>query len=152
MNNIRGFIKLSESFYCAGQPTQEELADVQRAGVNLVVNLAMLDSDYALPDERAVVESLHMDFVHIPVPFAAPTVAHFVQFEAELLARPERHVLVHCALNWRASSFAALFAERHLGWSRQQADELRAALWSPNDVWTAWTNAVRETPTGEGIG
>lgn len=110
------------------------------------MNLAMLDSDHALLDERATVASLEMNYVHIPVPFSEPTVEQFLQFEKELLSFKEMSVLVHCALNWRASSFVALFAERHFGWSREQADELRRALWTPNDVWNTWTSAVRALP------
>jgi protein tyrosine phosphatase (PTP) superfamily phosphohydrolase (DUF442 family) len=116
---------------------------VQHGGVKLVVNLAMHDSDFALPDEKATVESLGMDFVHIPVPFSSPTVEHFLRFESELLAARGQRVLVHCALNWRASAFVALFAERHLGWSRRQADGLSSTFWSPDARWNAWADAVR---------
>lgn len=146
MESIRGFIRISDDLSCAGQPTQEELAAAQGCGVKLVLNLAMSDSDFALPDERAVVELLGMDFVHIPVPFSAPTSEHFLGFERELLLRREHRVLVHCAYNWRASSFAALYAERHLGWTREQADTLRGALWSPNDTWDTWARSIRALP------
>lgn len=137
MDHIRDFIRISADLYCSGQPTQEEFADVYRAGVKVVVNLAMPDSDHALPDERAVVESFGMAYVPIPVPFSAPTIEHFLRFETELLARPSQRILVHCALNWRASFFVALFAERHLGWTRQQAEDLRCALFHPDEVWNA---------------
>ncbi len=147
METIRGFIRISDDLSCAGQPTQEEIAAAQSCGVKLVLNLAMSDSDFALPDERAVVELLGMDFVHIPVPFSAPTVEHFLQFERELVSRPDQMILVHCAYNWRASSFVALYAERHRGWTRQQADALRCALWSPDETWTAWATSIRALPT-----
>lgn len=145
MEDIRGFIKIADELYTSGQPTESQFANVHRLGVRLVLNLAMSDSDYALRDERATVESFGMDYVHIPVPFSSPTLEHFLQFEKELLTRKAVPVLVHCALNWRATSFAALFAERHLGWTRAQADDLRGALWSPNEVWNAWASSIRGT-------
>ncbi len=89
---------------------RKSIADAQGRGVKLVLNLAMPDSDFALPDERAVVELLGMDFIHIPVPFSAPTIEHFLQFERELVLRYDPMILVHCAYNWRASSFVALYA------------------------------------------
>ena len=143
MKSIRGFMRISGDLVSAGQPTRDELVDVQRCGVKVVLNLAMSDSDFALPDERAVVESLGMEFVHIPVPFSNPTTAHFLQFEEELRSRLDQLILVHCAYNWRASSFAALYAERNCGWTREQADSLRCALWSPDETWTAWAGSIR---------
>lgn len=148
MESIRGFIRISDDLSCAGQPTKEELADAQGRGVKLVLNLAMPDSDFALPDERAVVELLGMDFVPIPVPFSAPTIEHFVQFERELVLRHDQMILVHCAYNWRASSFVALYAERRCGWTSQQADALRCALWSPDETWN--TSSIRALPVDHG--
>lgn len=148
MESIRGFIRISDKLSCAGQPTQEELADARTSGVTFVLNLAMSDSDFALADERAVVESLGMDFVHIPIPFAAPTIEHFLQFERELLLRHDQVILVHCAYNWRASSFAALYAERQLGWSSERADALRCALWTPDERWASWASSIRARAGG----
>lgn len=147
MDSIKGVIRISDDFGCSGQPTEGEFDDVRGSGVKLVVNLAMPDSDFALPDEQAVVELLGMDFLHIPVQFTAPTIEHFLHFERELLLRPGQKILVHCALNWRASAFSALYAERHLGWSREQADALRYALWTPNETWTAWAHSIRDHST-----
>ena len=49
-------------------------------GVKTVINLALPTSDHALSDERAVVESAGMNYVHIPVVFEVPTQADFEQF------------------------------------------------------------------------
>ena len=150
MEGIRSFIKIADGFFSSGQPTEEQFGEVHRSGVRLVINLAMPDSDHALPDERTTVEAHGMAYTPIPVPFSSPTVGHFLQFEERLLSNGGAPVLVHCALNWRATSFAALFAERHFGWSRARADELRGALWSPNDVWSAWASSIRVIPVDGG--
>jgi len=153
VENIRGFIQVEEDLFCSGQPTEAELGLVQQSGVRLVINLAMQDSDFALPDERAVVEGLGMEFLHIAVPFSAPTLEHFLRFEGALLARRGQRALAHCALNWRASSFVALFAERRLGWTRDRADLLRRSLWCPNETWDAWARELRTyhaAPLGQG--
>lgn len=142
-------MRISDDFCCAGQPTAEEFVDVQRSGVRLVVNLAMPDSDFALPDEQVIVESLGMDFVHIPVPFSAPSVEHFLHFERELRSRQGQPVLVHCALNWRASSFMALYSERNLGWTREQSEQIRCALWSPDSIWNDWAESIRTPRASE---
>lgn len=143
MEPLRNFLEVTPGLATAGQPAEGQFVEVARRGVRLVVNLALPTSDFALPNERRTVEDLGMEYVAIPVPFDAPTVDHFLTFERALRARPDVPTLVHCAMNWRGTSFAALFAERNLGWSRARADDFRRRFWSPNDVWDAWAAAVR---------
>lgn len=146
MTEIRNILLVAEGLYCAGQPTEDQLEQVKALDVELIVNLAMSDSDAALPDERRSVEALGMRFEPIPVPFDAPTVQHFMALERILLAPRARGALVHCAYNWRATSFVALFCERNLGWSRSQSEALRQRFWMPNGVWAAWASEVKRLP------
>ena len=72
--------RLDERITTSGQPTEAELAELGRLGVRKVVNLALIDSPRALPDEASVVNELGMDYIHIPVDFASPTEANFALF------------------------------------------------------------------------
>jgi hypothetical protein len=53
-------------------------------------------------------------------------------------------VFVHCAANYRASTFVALYGELRLGWTREQADALARKLWPLNDTWRAFIAACRQ--------
>lgn len=93
---------------------------------------------YSLPDERGLVEAADMAYCHIPVPFEAPEPAHFAAFLAEMDSAPGAKVFLHCAANYRASSFAALYGVLRLGWERARAEAFLARVWNPNPVWRAF--------------
>lgn len=142
MKDLRNFHQLDERLYTSGQPSEAQLGLVREHGVHLIVNLALSSSDRALIDERASVEALGMRYVHIPVAFDAPSEADYAKLEQTLREHGPTPVLVHCAYNYRASSFMALYALKNLGWSHQQATALRTLFWHPDPVWEAWARAL----------
>jgi hypothetical protein len=52
-------------------------------------------------------------------------------------------VFVHCAANFRVSSFMAVYGEMRLGWSRDQADRHARAFWEPSRVWQRFVADAR---------
>lgn len=137
VETIRNFLPLGDRLGTAGQPTEDELRDVAAAGYGAVVNLGLLDPRYCLPDEAGLAASLGLRYHHIPVPFDAPGVEHFRAFLAAMDAEAaaDAKVFVHCAANYRVSSFLALYGELRLGWTRDRADAHARVLWPLNDVW-----------------
>jgi protein tyrosine phosphatase (PTP) superfamily phosphohydrolase (DUF442 family) len=138
MHDILNVHPISPSLYTSGQPTEAQLVLVRDQGVGLVVNLALSSSDRALKDERSSVEALGMRYVHIPVLFDAPSEEDYVRFEQTLLAQGAESTWVHCALNYRVSSFVAVYAHRNLGWSKAESDALRTRFWQPDPTWQQW--------------
>jgi len=135
VETIRNFLPLGDRLGTAGQPTEGELHDVAAAGYGVVVNLGLLDPRYCLPDEAGLATSLGLRYHHIPVPFDAPDLEHFRAFVAAMDVDPDAKVFVHCAANYRVSSFLAVYGEMRLGWTREQADAHARTLWPLNDVW-----------------
>lgn len=133
---IRNFRRLDALLATAGQPTEEQLRAVAIAGFRSVINLALPTSTGALLDERASVTALGMEYVHIPVDFAAPTATDYAKFTAELVARPGQTVFIHCAANWRVSAFMALYRVNTLGWNREAAFAELHQVWEPDAVWS----------------
>ncbi|HEY7372354.1 MAG TPA: protein tyrosine phosphatase family protein [Polyangia bacterium] len=119
----------------AGQPTEAELAEVAGAGYQAVVNLGLLNPEYCLPDEAGLAASLGLKYSHLPVSFDAPTLADFEAFVAQMDAWANERVFVHCAANFRVSSFMAVYGELRLGWSRERADRHARTFWEPNRTW-----------------
>jgi protein tyrosine phosphatase (PTP) superfamily phosphohydrolase (DUF442 family) len=141
--DIKNFVPVSRALATAGQPTESELAEVAADGFELVVNLGLLDARYCLADEAGSVAKLGLDYRHIPVDFKAPAEEDYRRFEAALLEAGGRRVFAHCAANYRVACFVALFAEAHLGWSREQADAHVRKLWQPDAVWSAFMDRAR---------
>ena len=85
LDAIPSYVGLGDSLATAGQPSEEQLAAVAAAGFRMVINLGLHDDpSYALADERACVTSLGMRYVHIPVPFANPTLDALMAFSTAM--------------------------------------------------------------------
>lgn len=150
VESMKNFVLLDDRIGSAGQPTEDELREAAASGYGAVVNLGLLDPRYCLPDEAGLVRSLGLDYRHIPVPFDAPGVGHVRAFVAAMDEIGDAKVLVHCAMNYRASAFLAVYGELRLGWTRQQADAHARSLWPLNETWAALIDDARRELLGGG--
>jgi len=141
---IYNYRKVDELHATAGQPTQEQLQAAAAEGYKTIINLATLDPRRSLKDEGGLAASLGMQYHHIPVPWDDPSDADFAAFERAMQAAGEGKTLVHCAANFRATAFYALYAMKHRGWSQAQAEEFRASIWRGSDF-PVWEAFIRRT-------
>jgi protein tyrosine phosphatase (PTP) superfamily phosphohydrolase (DUF442 family) len=141
--DIKNFLAIDDRLGTAGQPSEDQLREVAAGGYEAVVNLGLLDPKYCLPDEAGLATTLGLGYRHIPVKFDAPAPEDFAAFVEVMDAWAAKHVFVHCAANYRVSSFMALYGELRLGWTRERADAHARALWELNPVWTAFLEACR---------
>ena len=130
--------RLDDRITTSGQPTEAELAEISRLGVRKIINLALATSPGALPDEAAFVTALGMDYIHIPVDFAAPTEADFASFCAAMSAAPAENIHVHCAANYRVSAFMCRYRRDVLGLDPVQARADLEQIWRPDEIWAAF--------------
>jgi protein tyrosine phosphatase (PTP) superfamily phosphohydrolase (DUF442 family) len=137
-NGLLNFRQLEDRIFTSGQPTEAQLSLLAAEGIQTVLNLALPTSPGALPDEAVSVTQLGMEYVAIPVPFDAPTMAHWEAVRTALATRGDRKVWVHCALNYRVSAFLTAYRVRELGWSPADAWRDLRMVWDPDPVWTAF--------------
>ena len=135
LEGIYNYRALTPTLATSGQPDADELAAIAGAGFTCVINLALHDAEYALPDEAAAVRALGMDYVHIPVAFDAPTLADLHRFFSVMEARREQPTWVHCAANKRVSVFVGLWLHRCRGMPLDAAFALQRDIWQPDAVW-----------------
>ncbi len=105
VTSILNYYKVNDRLQTSGQPRIKDFELIAKTGVSTLINLAMHNSDNALPDEGGIVSSLGMNYIHLPVPFDTVNKDHLVRFCALFSAVEEESVWVHCALNMRASVF-----------------------------------------------
>ncbi len=142
--DIKNFRALEPDLATAGQPDEAQLADVKRAGFDVVINLGLAGQPYSLPDEQSAVEKLGLAYFHLPVDFERPQAGDLERF-LEIMDRcDERKVLVHCAANYRASCFTACYLHRRRGWSSVEAEASVHRVWIPNAVWRNFMQAAKE--------
>jgi len=146
LSEIYNFRAADGRLLTSGQPTEAQLAVVAGSGVQVVINLAPHNLSSSLADEPGAVAALGMEYVHIPVPFAAPAETDLHAFFAAMDASRERKVLVHCAANKRVTAFLGLYRVLKQGWTPAQAFALMHTVWEPDAVWAPFIAAMLERP------
>jgi protein tyrosine phosphatase (PTP) superfamily phosphohydrolase (DUF442 family) len=145
---IGNFLPITPTLSTSGQPMPEAFEAIRSAGFSLVVNLATPASESWNPSEQAIVESLGMTYVGIPVDWENPTLADFEDLadllDASLDTSGDRQVWVHCALNWRVSAMIYLYQRLRRKQPQESALRNLAAIWVPNQVWQEYIDAVME--------
>jgi protein tyrosine phosphatase (PTP) superfamily phosphohydrolase (DUF442 family) len=151
MNNladIYNFLDLSDSINAlqrlatSGQPTIEQFPEIKAAGYQVVINLALLDSSNAVPTERAILENLHLTYIHIPVLWESPTAADFDLFTQTMQQYADRSIYVHCAANKRVSVFIYLYRRLYQNIAMAKALTDLEKIWTPNPIWQKFMDEV----------
>jgi len=148
LDEIKNFVAVSDRLGTAGQPSEAQLRDVAAEGFDVVVNLGLLDPRYCLADEAGTVASLGLTYHHIPVDFNAPQADDLRRFLDVMDASAAKRVFVHCAANYRVSSFVALYGQARLGWSADQGDAHIRRVWEPSETWVRFIADARRREAG----
>lgn len=135
VTDIENYREYSPLFSSSGQPSAKQLASVADAGFKRVIYIAFSDNKSAIDTEDRVVKSLGMDYVHIPVDWDHPTLEDFEDFAAVLNRDKAVRTLLHCQVNFRASTFSFLYRVIYDGIPMAAAKSGLDAIWQPNKVW-----------------
>ena len=133
LKDLFNYYPLPEGLGSSGQPSPTQFAAIRAAGFDVVLNLAMPTSENALAEEGRLVSETGMTYVHIPVPWEAPSPAHLKQFVAvvDAMRAQGQDVWVHCAANYRASAFVYKYLTLQHGLSPEQARTPLLTQWLP---------------------
>jgi len=144
LDDLINYRAYSDTLSSSGQPTVEQFQRVREAGFERVVFLAFSDHEGSLEHEDRVIKDLGMEFVQIPVDWETPSVNDYALFAGALDRAEPKKTLVHCQVNFRASSFSFLYRVLHEGVPMDVAKEDLDSVWVPNDTWRDWIFAVLE--------
>ena len=135
------FRRIHERLTTSGLVSAEQLNDLQNEGYDAVINLLPESNARAVADEGRIVRDQGLDYVYIPVDFAAPTHADLQAFADAMDARTGQKIHVHCAANYRVSAFYALYGQSRGLCTAPEADALVQDLWDPAG-YPAWTELI----------
>lgn len=139
IDDIYNFRQAGEHLGTSGQPNEDELAAIARAGYAVVINLALHDDPrYSLADEAGTVRSLGMRYEHIPVIFTEPSRDDLNAFFAAMALHRSKKIWVHCAANKRASTFVGLYLHLIAGKPLEEAFSVEREIWDPNPAWAGF--------------
>ncbi|MFW2374427.1 MAG: protein tyrosine phosphatase family protein [Gammaproteobacteria bacterium] len=143
INDILNFIQVSHNLASSGQPDEGQLKQIADSGYQLLINLAMPDSPGYIAQEKDIIESLTMDYIHIPVPFDGPNIQHLNTFIKAMQVHHGKKTWIHCALNYRVSAFLYLYRKRVLVLSEQESIIAILPEWVPDKIWTEFMKTDR---------
>jgi len=134
------FRRIDDRITTSGLVSAEQLATLERDGYAAVINLLPDTNERAVHDEAEIVAGQGLDYVSIPVDFAAPTHADLERFFRAMDELEGQKVHVHCAANYRVSAFYGLYAVSRGACTVEQADALVRDVWDPAEhpVWAAF--------------
>src|ERR1700749_1106075 len=132
---LYNFKQVSDRLACAGQPREGQLPLIAGEGYQVVINLGLTDSKYALNNEQASVESLGLIYHHIPVVFEDPQPEQLKAFISLMKQNANEKILVHCAANYRASAFTGLYLLSAGYLSEGEMFAFIEDVWQPDAVW-----------------
>ena len=137
MKDVINFFQITDTIGTGGQPSVSQLYDIAQNGYDVVINLATHNSENAIENEGSIVASLGMTYIHIPVPFEAPTPEHLRKFFRFMNGLSEEKVFVHCAVNARVSAFVFKYLTMERKMQAEKATTPLLAQWLPqmNLIW-----------------
>lgn len=147
IEEIYHFLRLNDRLFTSGMPTTDQLADASAQGVQVVINLAMPDSERALRDEKLIVETLGMQYIGIPVQWDHPKRSDLDEFMDAMDAHAADRVLVHCQANYRVTGFMTLYRVLRLGWEPAEAYKDLRRIWNPEE-YPVWERFINENLSG----
>ncbi len=150
IEQVLNFYQITGEIGTAGQPTREQFSQIAGQGYASVINLAMHNSDHAIPEEGNIVAALGMSYFHIPVPFDQPTAEHVKKFFRVLNALEGEKVFVHCALNARVSAFMYKYLTLCKGQSAESSTSPLLRQWLPT-MDAAWTSIMTLSASDVGV-
>ena len=145
LEQIRSFYALDEHVATGGQPAPEQFTAIREAGYDVVINLALADSPGAVSNEEKIIHDLGMTYEHIPVDFRNPALADLDLFFHSMERHRENKIFVHCAYNWRVSSFMFLYRTIKCGCPVAEALPDLHAVWEPDKVWQNFIKAALDS-------
>jgi uncharacterized protein (TIGR01244 family) len=121
LKNAKSF---SSMIITGGQPVVADLTLLAQKGMKKVINLRPID-EFSAFDEKNTVESLAMEYIHIPVKGAQGiNKANLALFSKALAVNEDQKTFVHCASGNRAGALFALHAYFNQKQSLESAIEI----------------------------
>lgn len=142
LERIKNFYALEDHVATGGQPAPDQFAVIKDAGFDVVINLARTDSPGAVSNEGKIIQDLGMTYEHIPVDFKNPALADLDLFFHSMERHRGNKIFVHCAYNWRVSSFMFLYRTIKCHCPADEALRAMHAVWHPDRTWQTFIESA----------
>ena len=138
LNSLKNYLQISKKLHTSAQPSLEQFEMIKNCGVDMVINLAQINSPGAIENESQIVTSNMMDYIHIPVDFNHPTSTELESFFNTMNQSVNKIILIHCAYNWRVSCFIYLYQLIENRIPEKDARDDMLKIWNPDETWESF--------------
>jgi len=140
LQDIKNFSKISDHLASSGMPSENELSTIKKSGYKHVISLLPGDQN----EERHQISAIKLTFDQIPVAWGSPKIEDFEEFVSLMDKYGKDKVLVHCAMNYRASAFSYLYQVIKHPESQGDAEKKLQTIWQPHGVWLDFISRVKK--------
>jgi protein tyrosine phosphatase (PTP) superfamily phosphohydrolase (DUF442 family) len=128
-------VVISDRLVTAGQPTAAALAGLKAQGMEAVISLGPRGGPDLVPQEPAIISGQGLEFIPLPFPSDGPSEAQYAAVADALRRVQGRRTLLHCQVNWQASTFVFLYRVLEGKEDPEVAYQAVAKVWSPSPPW-----------------
>lgn len=141
-DGLSNYLEYSDRFSSSGQPTAAQLELLKDAGFERIIYIAFTDHENALPNEDRLVKALEMEYLQVPVDWAAPAPGDFYLVAGAMHEAPQKRTLLHCQVNYRAAVFSFLYRVIYEGVPLDEARRDLQRVWEPNETWQRYIDTL----------
>ena len=137
-NGIFNFLQYNELLAAGGQPTKEQITQLQKEGYKAIINLSPVSTKNYLHDEAMEVEKAGMQYVHYPIDCSNLKLSHFVTFRNILKSLEEKRVFVHCGRNIKSSNLIHMYYVVEKGEKEEKSLQILRKIQIPEEKWLSY--------------
>ena len=134
--------RINERLVTGGHLIDDGAATLKAEGVAVVVDLR----DKPPPGEQQRLAEHGIDWINVPVVWRDPKTEDFAHFREIMQSNRDKHVLVQCAANYRASAMTYLYRVVVENVAEKDAAEDLRAVWNPkeeNEQWSRYIDKIK---------
>jgi protein tyrosine phosphatase (PTP) superfamily phosphohydrolase (DUF442 family) len=142
LESLNNYRQISNKLHSSAQPTIDDFKIIKKAGIEIIINLARVDSPDAIINEAQVAQKNGLHYIHIPVDFKKPDTSDLEYFFNTMALHDNKTILVHCVCNWRVSCFIYLYRVIKQDCDTESAKQDMLSVWQPDEIWQDFIDAV----------
>lgn len=137
---MMNYVRIDDRLATGGHFVDDGIAEVRSEGVEVVVDLR----DAPPEGHRERIEAQGLTYVNIPVLWRSPERVDFQSFRETMAEHADKHVLVQCQANYRASAFTYMYRVLDGGVEEAEARAAMNEIWEPEGEWQSYIEGILE--------
>ncbi len=137
---MMNYVRIDDRLATGGHFVDDGLAQVQADGVEVIIDLR----DEPPEGHRERLEAQGLTYVNIPVFWRSPEVSDFESFREAMAEHTDKHVVVQCQANYRASAFTYMYRVLDGGVEESEARAAMNEIWEPEGDWQEYIEGILE--------